>query len=77
MASSRRPSHAHLLHRQGAEANVKTLNYAPGPLDTDMQKNFREGLLDPKLRAAFQDMHAKVRLASAGRAVPSHGNTRC
>lgn len=39
---------------------VKTLNYAPGPLDTDMQKDFREGLIDLKLRAAFQDMHAKV-----------------
>lgn len=51
----------HHPHLQGADAKVKTLNYAPGPLDTDMQRDFREGLLDDKLRAAFQEMHAKVR----------------
>ena len=34
------------------EPDIRVLNYAPGPLDTDMQKQCRE-CKDPGLRQAF------------------------
>eukprot|EP00735_Rhodelphis_limneticus_P005035 TRINITY_DN1672_c0_g1::TRINITY_DN1672_c0_g1_i1::g.17795::m.17795 TRINITY_DN1672_c0_g1::TRINITY_DN1672_c0_g1_i1::g.17795 ORF type:complete len:263 (+),score=57.07,sp/Q17QK8/SPRE_BOVIN/37.12/8e-43,adh_short/PF00106.20/1.5e-15,Nop/PF01798.13/0.16 TRINITY_DN1672_c0_g1_i1:43-831(+) len=36
---------------------VKTVNYAPGPLDTDMQKEIREAMPDVPLKDAFVNMH--------------------
>lgn len=45
--------------------NVKTLNYAPGPLDTDMQKEIREGAdVHEETRQYFVDMKAKGTLVS-------------
>jgi len=41
---------------------VKTLNYAPGPLDTDMQRELRESdTLDAGARDMFAKMKAEVR----------------
>lgn len=40
---------------------VKTLNYAPGPLDTQMQKEIRETHADPGQRDYFGKAHAEVR----------------
>ena len=43
--------------------NIKTLNYAPGPLDTDMQKHIREEpRSDLATRQFFIDMKAEGKL---------------
>jgi hypothetical protein len=45
---------------------VKTLNYAPGPLDTDMQRELRESdTLDAGARDMFAKMKAEVRRSLA------------
>eukprot|EP01137_Pigoraptor_chileana_P036556 Opistho-2@32374 len=44
---------------------VKVLNYAPGPLDTDMQRLARETLVDEEQRRAFEAMHNEGRLLTA------------
>ncbi|KAJ1551196.1 hypothetical protein HK405_014976 [Cladochytrium tenue] len=41
---------------------VAVINYAPGPLDTDMQRQIREEMPDVPLRAAFADMKEKNQL---------------
>ena len=38
---------------------MKTLNYAPGPCDTEMQKEIREHGEGPT-KETYRDMHAKV-----------------
>ncbi|KAM4706859.1 sepiapterin reductase [Discoglossus pictus] len=38
------------------EPDIRVLNYAPGPLDTDMQTQVRNETADPKLRNVFIDM---------------------
>ncbi len=40
---------------------VRTLNYAPGPLDTDMQGEVRSKLVDVSGRQMFLEMHEQVR----------------
>ena len=41
---------------------VRTLNYAPGPMDTDMQVAIRESsTLPPTVRDMFKKMHTEVR----------------
>ncbi|KAL3831236.1 hypothetical protein ACJMK2_023013 [Sinanodonta woodiana] len=37
------------------DAETRVLNYAPGPLDTDMQSTCREDTKDPKIRQTFID----------------------
>ncbi|KAM8940448.1 sepiapterin reductase [Pelodytes ibericus] len=38
------------------ETDIRVLNYAPGPLDTDMQKEIRASSADPEVRLHFTDM---------------------
>ncbi|XP_067835461.1 sepiapterin reductase-like [Heptranchias perlo] len=55
------------------EPDVRVLNYAPGPLDTEMQEKARSESADPELRQAFTSMHQNGRLVdcrdSAGKLV--------
>ncbi|GCC16796.1 hypothetical protein chiPu_0020400, partial [Chiloscyllium punctatum] len=44
------------------EPDVRVLNYAPGPLDTDMQKQARLETADSELRQTFLTMHQEGRL---------------
>uniref|UniRef100_A0A2K5H6V9 Sepiapterin reductase n=1 Tax=Colobus angolensis palliatus TaxID=336983 RepID=A0A2K5H6V9_COLAP len=44
------------------EPNVRVLNYAPGPLDTDMQQLARETSMDPDIRKGLQELKAKGKL---------------
>jgi hypothetical protein len=39
---------------------VKTLNYAPGPCDTDMQKDVRENSEHAPTREFYAELHRKV-----------------
>jgi sepiapterin reductase len=41
-------------------AKIRALNYAPGPLDTEMQKEIREGLVNEALRTSFKEMFDQV-----------------
>jgi len=42
--------------------HIKTLNYAPGPCDTNMQKEIRESSEHAPTREYFDDMHKKGQL---------------
>ncbi|KAJ3417279.1 hypothetical protein HDV05_005735 [Chytridiales sp. JEL 0842] len=44
------------------KGRVKVLNYAPGPLDTDMQKQIREEMPDVELKGVFKEMHEEGKL---------------
>ncbi|KNC96987.1 sepiapterin reductase [Spizellomyces punctatus DAOM BR117] len=44
------------------EPNIRVLNYAPGPLNTDMQTRIREEMPDVPLREVYTDMHAQGKL---------------
>ncbi|TPX31814.1 sepiapterin reductase (L-erythro-7,8-dihydrobiopterin forming) [Synchytrium microbalum] len=49
--------------REGKDSKrLKTLNYAPGPMDTDMQQAIREDMNDVPLRKTFDEMHSKGEL---------------
>ncbi|KAI9002728.1 hypothetical protein BC832DRAFT_585343 [Gaertneriomyces semiglobifer] len=41
---------------------VRVLNYAPGPLDTDMQTRIRQEMPDVALRDVYTDMHVQGKL---------------
>ena len=46
------------LESEHRDLKVKTLNYAPGPLDTDMQGDIRHGMpLTSPLTEVFTSMH--------------------
>ncbi|KAJ3105784.1 hypothetical protein HDU96_008441 [Phlyctochytrium bullatum] len=45
-------------------ARVRVLNYAPGPLDTEMQKEIRESMPDVPLRKIYEEMYAQGKLVS-------------
>ena len=52
-----------MLHRVLAtESNVRVLNYAPGPMDTDMQLEIRRDMPECALRTVFLDMHKQNKL---------------
>lgn len=54
--------------RCAASVQIRTLNYAPGPLDTDMQADIRGNAnMDPQSRDAFRQLHAEVRARIAAR----------
>jgi len=63
-----------MLHRSIAlesehrEGNVKTLNYAPGPMETDMQTEIRNGMraAESHLSEAFTAMHEQGGLLDPG-----------
>ncbi|KAI8854981.1 hypothetical protein BC829DRAFT_359451 [Chytridium lagenaria] len=44
------------------QPRVRTLNYAPGPLNTDMQKNIRDEMPDVPLRSLYVTMHEEGKL---------------
>ena len=44
------------------DPTIRTLNYAPGPLDTDMQKEVRDTLCDEESRTIYQTMHTDGKL---------------
>jgi sepiapterin reductase len=46
------------------ENNVRVLNYAPGPLDTDMQKEIRDNMPNVPLKAVYTQMHQDKKLVS-------------
>ncbi|KAM6985132.1 sepiapterin reductase a [Aplochiton taeniatus] len=46
------------------EPELRVLNYAPGPLDTDMQLRARTSTADPGVRQSFVDMQSEGRLIS-------------
>jgi sepiapterin reductase len=46
----------------GTNTTIKSLNYAPGPLDTEMQKEIREIMPECELRNAFIKMKAEESL---------------
>ncbi|XP_014781561.1 sepiapterin reductase [Octopus bimaculoides] len=48
----------------GEEKDLRILNYAPGPLDTDMQKNVRENAVDDTIRQQFTEMFNSSKLVS-------------
>ncbi|KAJ3060969.1 hypothetical protein HDU98_003100, partial [Podochytrium sp. JEL0797] len=43
-------------------ARIKVLNYAPGPMATEMNKKLREELPNPALREGFKNMFEKDQL---------------
>ncbi|KAJ1723932.1 hypothetical protein LPJ53_001787 [Coemansia erecta] len=47
-------------------ANVKFLNYAPGPLDNDMQADVRRQIKDPEQNKLYTDMHLQKKLVKVG-----------
>ncbi|XP_057674074.1 sepiapterin reductase a [Corythoichthys intestinalis] len=49
------------------EPDVRVLNYAPGPLNTDMQETIRTKTGDPQLRQQFLDMFEEGELLSVER----------
>ncbi|KAJ1864217.1 hypothetical protein LPJ73_000325 [Coemansia sp. RSA 2703] len=42
--------------------NIKFLNYAPGPLDNDMQADVRRQIKDPEQNKLYSDMHIQKKL---------------
>ena len=44
------------------DSDIRVLNYAPGPLDTDMQREIRETMPGCSLKDAFIDMHREQKL---------------
>lgn len=51
------------------EPELRVLNYAPGPLDTDMQLQARSTSADENMRKSFSDMHADGRLLTCEESV--------
>ena len=62
------PAARDMLHKvlaeEEAKSNVRVLNYAPGPLDTEMQRITRETCSDETLRATFAKMYEEGKLVS-------------
>ncbi|KAJ1662354.1 hypothetical protein IW140_005864 [Coemansia sp. RSA 1813] len=48
------------------DARVKTLSYAPGPLDSDMQADVRANIGDEAQKATYTQMHREKKLVSPG-----------
>ncbi|KAJ2030549.1 hypothetical protein IWW57_001134 [Coemansia sp. S610] len=44
------------------DPRVRTLNYAPGPLDNDMQAEVRASIGDAEQKRAYSDMHSQKKL---------------
>jgi len=55
-----------MFHAVVAEESwtTKSLNFAPGPLDTDMQKDVRDTICDEGQKKAYTDMHTESKLVS-------------
>ncbi|KAJ2358043.1 hypothetical protein IWW50_001235 [Coemansia erecta] len=45
-----------------SDCRVKTLSYAPGPLDNDMQREVRESIGDPAQQQLYAGLHAEGKL---------------
>uniref|UniRef100_A0A8C1ZTL3 Sepiapterin reductase n=1 Tax=Cyprinus carpio TaxID=7962 RepID=A0A8C1ZTL3_CYPCA len=51
------------------EPDLRVLNYAPGPLDTDMQLQARSSSADDALRNSFSVMHAQGQLLTCDQSI--------
>ncbi|KAI4871675.1 hypothetical protein NFI96_031105 [Prochilodus magdalenae] len=51
------------------EPELRVLNYAPGPLDTDMQVQARSSSADPNLKNTLADLHSQGRLLTCEESV--------
>ncbi|XP_051749639.1 sepiapterin reductase a isoform X1 [Ctenopharyngodon idella] len=51
------------------EPDLRVLNYAPGPLDTDMQLQARSSSADDSLRNTFSVMHAQGQLLTCDQSI--------
>ncbi|XP_016144647.1 sepiapterin reductase a [Sinocyclocheilus grahami] len=51
------------------EPDLRVLNYAPGPLDTDMQLQARSSSADDALRNSFSIMHAQGQLLTCDQSI--------
>ncbi|TPX47036.1 sepiapterin reductase (L-erythro-7,8-dihydrobiopterin forming) [Synchytrium endobioticum] len=51
--------HEASIREGAASTRLKALNYAPGPLDTDMQRQARQSMPDVPLRKHYDDMHSQ------------------
>ncbi|KAJ1968033.1 hypothetical protein IWQ62_001495 [Dispira parvispora] len=61
-AKAARDSLTKVIAQEEDAAYTKTLNYAPGPLDTSMQKIIRETMGDAQQRELYTDMHQQGNL---------------
>ncbi|KAI8800272.1 hypothetical protein BJ742DRAFT_686297, partial [Cladochytrium replicatum] len=53
------------LHREGTDRpKVRALSYAPGPMETQIQKQIRSEMPDVSLKGAFMEMHEKNTLVN-------------
>lgn len=50
-------------------SRIRILNYAPGPLNTDMQTQIREEMPNVPLRNVFENMHSTEKLISPAASV--------
>lgn len=57
------------------ESVVRTLSYAPGPLDNEMQRSVRETLGDAEQKKLYTDMAVKVQCGKKGR--PNQYSIQC
>ncbi|CAI9741667.1 sepiapterin reductase-like [Octopus vulgaris] len=53
----------------GEEKDLRILNYAPGPLDTDMQKNIRGNAVDDTIRQQFTELFNSSKLVTCEESV--------
>ncbi|ORY98686.1 hypothetical protein BCR43DRAFT_487976 [Syncephalastrum racemosum] len=53
-----------VIAKENKEGSVRTLSYAPGPLDNTMQKHVRETLGDPEQAKLYTDMATQGKLVS-------------
>ena len=51
-----------MMFRVFASEGLRTLNYAPGPMDTAMQSDIRCNLVDLNTRNIFDSMNTEARL---------------
>eukprot|EP00743_Colponemidia_sp_Colp-15_P010349 GILK01011391.1.p1 GENE.GILK01011391.1~~GILK01011391.1.p1 ORF type:complete len:270 (-),score=22.22 GILK01011391.1:319-1104(-) len=60
-----RDSYLAVVAAENSNSNLKTLNYAPGPMDTDMATEIRQSSsVDKDLRTLYQRMHSEGTLVS-------------
>ena len=50
------------IAKESGRNNVRVLNYAPGPMDTDMQTRIRKEMPEGEMKDAFVLMHKNQKL---------------
>ncbi|KAK9701383.1 hypothetical protein K7432_011746 [Basidiobolus ranarum] len=51
-----------VIAEENRNTNTRTLSYAPGPLDNDMQRTVRETIDDPEQKSIYSTMHNESKL---------------